>query len=203
MNVSEAGTLVRLPPPLRGRVGERGGSELRCSRFVQTSLQRILAALFLLASGSAYSEEGEVRWRVFDQEGEALLVITDTDEATDHFGLPMFSCKHKSGNVNVEGEAKENLRVAMASLIRTDQTPWIQVIPDANPETTTLNLYFSFIDGWRYKFDFSDDHKSFERFKRDGVLEFKLGETTVHEEFKVGLENVTKFLDLCKRPPRK
>ena len=30
---SEVSTLVRLPPPLRGRVGERGGSELPCPQF--------------------------------------------------------------------------------------------------------------------------------------------------------------------------
>jgi hypothetical protein len=56
------------------------------------------------------------------------------------------------------------------------------------------------MDGWRYKFDLSDGHKSFERFKREGVLEFKLGETIVHEEFKVGLESVAKFFNICKRP---
>jgi hypothetical protein len=88
----------------------------------------------------------------------------------------------------------------MANLIRADETPWIQVMPDTIPQTTTIDLFFSFIDGWRYKFILSDDHKSFERFKRDGMLEFKLGEATVHEEFKVGLASVTKFFDICRRP---
>ena len=159
-----------------------------------------LLALAALAFGSAHAQENEWRWRVFDREGEALLAMTDTDEATDNFGLPLFTCKDKSGNVNVEGEAKENLRVAMANLLRTNDIPWIQVVPDVAPDTTAIDLYFSFIDGWRYKFDLQEDHKSFERFKRDGVLEFKLGEAVVHEEFKVGVENVSKFLDLCKRP---
>ena len=154
------------------------------------------------AVGSARAKNDEWRWRVSDQEGQAVLAKSDTDEATDNLGLPMFTCNDKSGNVTVEGEAKEPLRIAMAGLIQVDEIPWIQVVPDATPETATIDLFYSFIDGWRYKFDIQEDHKSFERFKRDGVLEFKLGGTVVHEEFKVGLENVTKFLDLCKRPPR-
>jgi hypothetical protein len=153
-----------------------------------------------LLFGSAYAMEGEWRWRVFDPEGEAILAMTDTDEATDNFGLPLFTCKDKSGNLNVEGQAKENLRVAMANLIRADETPWIRVVPDVAPESATIDLYFSSIDGWRYKFNLQEDHKSLDRFKRDGVLEFKLGDAFVHEEFKVGLENVARFLELCRRP---
>jgi hypothetical protein len=156
----------------------------------------------VLASGSANAQGGEVRWRVFDLEGQALLAIADTNEGTDHFGLPLFSCKDKSGLVTVEGEAKQNLRFAMADLIRADGTPGIRVAPDTAPDTTTLDLFFSFLDGWRYKFNLAADHTSFERFKREGVLEFKLGEVAIHEEFKVGLENVGKFLDLCKPPSK-
>jgi hypothetical protein len=162
----------------------------------------ILAGFAVLAAGSADAKDDEWRWRVFDREGEALLGMTDTEEATDNFGLPIFTCKGKSGNVSIEGEAKESLRVAMANVIRVDEIPWIQVMPETTPQTTTLDLLYSFVDGWRYKFDIREEHKWFERFKRDGVLEFKLGEATVHEEFKVGLENVGKFLDLCKSPPR-
>jgi hypothetical protein len=170
-------------------------------RWMLTSARKLaLAALAALASGSAGAQKEESRWRVFDQEGEALLAIANTDEATDHFGLPIFTCKDKSGHVNVEGEAKENLRSAMANLIRADEIPSIQVLPDAAAETTTIDLFFSYMDGWRYKFDLESDHKSFERFKRDGVIDFKLGQVTIHEEFKVGLESVTKFLDLCERP---
>jgi hypothetical protein len=164
---------------------------------------RTLIALTAAVSGTARAQDSEIRWRVFDQGDTALLAIADTDEATDNFGLPVLSCKSKLGSVEIEGEAKENLRFAMADLIRADETPWIQVLPDTAPETTTIDVFFSFIDGWRYKFNITDDHKSFDRFKRDGVLDFKLGKAMVHEEFKVGLVNVTKFLDLCKRPARK
>jgi hypothetical protein len=107
------------------------------------------------------------------------------------------------GTVSIEGEAKENLRLAMADLIRNDQTPWIQVLPDVKPETTSIDLLFSFIDGWRYRFNLQENHKAFERFKNEGVIEFKLGDAAVHEEFKVGLDNVGKFLELCKPQSKK
>jgi hypothetical protein len=156
-----------------------------------------------LSTSPARAADDGVRWRVFDEVGEALLVIADTDKATDNFGLPILSCKDGMGTVNVEGEAKENLRRAMADLIRTDQAPWIQVLPDTKPESASIDLFFSFIDGWRYKFSLQENHKAFERFKSEGLLEFKLGEAAVHEEFKVGLESVDKFLELCKPKPSK
>ena len=158
-----------------------------------------VVAVALLAAGSANAKDDEWRWRVFDREGEALLAIGKTDGATDYFGLPIFSCKDKSGNVSVEGEAKESLRVAMADLIQIDEAPWIEVMPDSTPPATTIDLFYSMIDGWRYKFDLSADYKSFEQFMQNGVIEFKLGQVTVHEEFKVGLESITEFFNLCKR----
>ena len=169
-----------------------------------SSLRRcLLAGCVVLSSSSGRAAGDEVRWRVFDEAGESLLVIADTDEATDNFGLPALSCKDGMGAVSVEGEAKENLRLQMASLIRADQAPWIQVLPDTGPQTTSIDLFYSFIDGWRYKFMLQADHKAFERFQSEGVLEFKLGDAAIHEEFKVGLENVGKFLALCKPQPKK
>ena len=153
----------------------------------------------VLSSGPGHSADENVRWRVFDRDGEALLVISDTDEASDDFGLPALSCRKGTGTVNIEGEAKESLRIAMADAIRADKPPWIQVVPDTKPETTSIDLYFSFVDGWRYKFNLQQDHKAFERFGRDGVIEFKLGRAAVHEEFKTGVESALKFLELCKR----
>jgi len=107
--------------------------------------------------------------------------------------------------VSIEGEAKESLRIAMADAIRADKTPWIQVAPDAKPETASIDLFYSFVDGWRYKFNLQEDHKAqedrkaFERFGREGVIEFKLARAAVHEEFKPGIESASKFLELCKR----
>lgn len=156
-----------------------------------------LSACIGLSTGVTRANADEVRWRLFDQGRDALLAIAGTDEPGDAFGLPVLSCTQKTGYVSIEGEAKEGIRVAMAEMIRTDQAPWIKVAPDPNPESTTIDLSYSFIDGWRYKFGLQVSHKMFERFKRDGVIDFKFGNAAVHEEFKVGLDNVGKFLDLC------
>ena len=159
----------------------------------------VLAALAVVTMATAEATE-DVRWRAFDQGDSALLAISDGDEATDHFGLPLLSCKKGIGVVEVEGEAKEHLRVAMANLIRGDETPLVRVLPDAHSEANmnTINLLFTFVDGWRYKLDLTTDHGAFARLRREGVLDFAVGTASVHEEFKVGLENVGKFLDLCK-----
>jgi hypothetical protein len=168
--------------PLRGRV-----------------LSWLLGISLALATGASNAKEDEWRWRVLDQEDEALLVISDT-HGGDHFGLPLLSCKKNTGAVEVEGEARENLRFAMADLIRADGVPWIQAMPEAaSVGDTTLDLHVNMLDGWRYKFLLSADHRAFERFKRSGVIEFKLGAVVVHEEFKVGLESAGKFFDLCKK----
>jgi hypothetical protein len=85
----------------------------------------------------------DVRWRAFDQGDGALLAISDGDEATDHFGLPLLSCKKGIGVVEIQGEAKERLRIAMANLIRGDKTPLVWVLPDAKSEANmkTIELF--------------------------------------------------------------
>ena len=158
----------------------------------------VLAAFALLSIAAADAED--MKWRAFDQGEGALLAISDTDEATDHFGLPLFSCKKGLGFVEIEGEAKENLRIAVANLIRADGTPLVQVLPDVQSETNmnTIELFFTFIDGWRYRINLPTDHGALLRLRREGVLDFKVDPASVHEEFKIGLESVGKFLDLCK-----
>lgn len=156
-----------------------------------------LSACIGLSLGLPQARADEARWRLFDQGTDALLAIADTDEPGDAFGLPLLTCTQKTGYVSIEGEAKEGMRTVMAEMIRTDQAPWINVAPDTNAESTTIDLFYSFIDGWRYKFGVQVSHKMFDRFKRDGVIDFKFGKAEVHEEFKVGLDNVGKFLDLC------
>lgn len=156
-----------------------------------------LSACIGLCIASPQANAGEARWRLFDQGTNALLAIADTDKPGDAIGLPLLSCTRQTGYVSIEGEAKEGIRAVMAEMIKADQAPWINVVPDANPESTTIDLFYSFIDGWRYKFGVQASHKMFERFKRDGVIDFKFGKAQVHEEFKVGLDNVGKFLGLC------
>jgi hypothetical protein len=157
----------------------------------------VLAAFALLPIAVAEAAE-DPRWRAFDQGDGALLAISDGDEG--HFGLPLFTCKKGLGLVEIEGEAKERLRIAVADLIRADETPLVQVLPDAQSEANmnTIELFFTFIDGWRYRINLPRDHGAFLRLRQEGVLDFKVKAASVHEEFRIGLENVGRFLELCK-----
>jgi len=159
------------------------------------TISRALSICVVLASGLAGARADEKRWRMFGQETELLLAIADTDEP-GHV-LPQFSCTRAVGFIDVYGEAREDLRIAMAEFVRTGQPPLIHVQPDLYHIDPIFDLTFSH-EGWRYKYSLIGSDEAFERFKREGVLEFKLGKVLVHEEFKVGLDDVGKFVDLCK-----
>ncbi len=166
-------------------------------RIATATVSWALSVCIILASGLAGARADEKRWRLFDQGNDAFLVVAETDQL-DRPALPEFSCRKAIGFIDVYGEAKENLRMAMAERIRTGQAPWIQFVPDYSDKTTFVDLSFSH-EGWRYKYSLIADHEAFERLKREGVLEFKLGTVLVHEEFTAGLDNVSKFLDLCNK----
>jgi hypothetical protein len=164
-----------------------------------TKTRWILAALLLLASGWAHSAEGEVRWRVSDQEDMALLVIADSD-ATDNFGSPLFQCKKASGIATAEGDMSGDLRRTVAELMLQDREPAVNVMPD---DTSAGSVeVFTGMTGWRYRIRLSVTGTAFEQLKRTGAFQFKIDETFVRDEFKVGLESVAKFQELCGRPPK-
>jgi hypothetical protein len=58
------------------------------------------------------------------------------------------------------------------------------------------------MSGWEYGFELSAAGPPFEQFKRTGRLDFKVGETWLHEEFKIGLDAIAKFQAFCKRPSK-
>lgn len=162
----------------------------------------ILGSMFFLTCISAYANEGEDRWRFSENEGKAMLVIADTDEGTDAFGSPFFRCEKGSGRVEIEGSAKEALRRTIGNFITVDNYPDVQLLPIGSGYSDLLTISYSDMHGWRYRFAMSAVETPFEQFKRTGVLEFKLGETLVHEEFKVGLDAIAKFQASCKRPSK-
>ena len=92
----------------------------------------------------------------------------------------------------------------MADLIRSGGYPSITVLPGAGPhDSVVLDLLYSEMGGdWDYKFDLQANVPAVEEFRRTGRLEFKLGPTLVREEFKIGVGNIGRFVDLCKRPPK-
>jgi hypothetical protein len=174
------------------------GAEGESSGFVRF----LLGSCFALASISSVvaAEEGEVRWRVSDTADSALLVIADSD-ATDNLGSPLFECKKGSGAATAEGDASEDLRSTMAELILHDQEPGVHLTPD-EPNTQILDLAYNSFSGWRYRFELFVTGPAFEQLKRTGLFQFKVADAIIREEFKVGLENVAKFQDICKQPAK-
>jgi hypothetical protein len=151
---------------------------------------------------AAAANEGETRWRLFDNDGHILLAITDTDEPTDNIGSPQFRCRKASGQVEMEGDAKDALRRVVADLIRAGKPLNVSLAPSDSGNRAGMDVYYvEADDGWRYKLHLTSDAALFEQFKRTGTVEFRLNKTLVRETFKVGLENAGKFQDLCK-PPR-
>jgi hypothetical protein len=173
------------------------------TQLVRKSPACILGSMFFLTCVSAYANEGEERWRMFaTDDKEATFVIADTDFGTDAIGSPRFSCGFGSGKIDVRGVAREAHRNAIADLVRSDQYPRIELSPTGPDNVAFLELSYSDMSGWEYGFDLSAAGPPFDQFKRTGMLDFKIGEAWLHEEFKVGLDAVAKFQALCKRPSK-
>jgi hypothetical protein len=156
-----------------------------------------VAVSVALGSAGACCAEGDVQWRFSDQGDSALLVTADS-EATDNFGQLLFHCKKGSGNVTAEGDMSEGLRRTVAAMILQDEEPNIVMTPE---DSSALGgEFFTGMTGWRYRFQLSVTGPAFEQFERTGGFRFKLGDESVNSDFKVGLENVRKFQQFCKRP---
>ncbi|WP_434905957.1 hypothetical protein [Bradyrhizobium sp. HKCCYLS20291] len=164
------------------------------------------AAVYGLCAASAVawfpaSAADDRRWRVFEQDEGALLAPSRSDEATDDVGSPSFRCKAKSGTMAVTGDASQELRNAVADLLRSNAYPQVEMVPASRFGQTLLSVSYSEAGSvWEYSFDLDADAPAFEAFKRSGRLTFKIGKTTIREEFKIGLENVAKFQSICARP---
>ena len=190
-------TAVARSSPMRWGVGDGAGCEPQWRRLLRKPAQVVLIALVLGAPGAVRAQEGEVRWRVSDQDDSALLVKADSD-ATDNFGSPLFHCKKGSGIVVAEGDTSDDLRTTIAEMILHDKDPAIVMVPD---DSSAMGVEaFTGMTGWRYRFQLSATGPAFEQLERTGIFQFKLGDSPVRSEFKVGLENVRKFQELCRRP---
>jgi len=157
----------------------------------------VLAAAVVLGSADARSTEGDVQWRVSDQGDRAFLVTAD-GEATDNFGPLLFHCKKGSGNATAEGDMSEDLRTTIAATILHDKEPAIAMVPE---DSSAFGIeFFTGMTGWRYRFQLAVTGPAFEQFQRTGGFRFRVSDSAVSSDFKVGLENVRKFQELCRRP---
>jgi hypothetical protein len=162
------------------------------------------SACLLLApiSTAVAAGNAEERWRIFEGDNAASLLITTTEGSTDDYGSPYFECRRGSGMIQVGGDAKRDLLAAMADVIRADEYPRVHVFPVDSGDTSLLNLSYSEMRGWQYSFDLQAAGAAFDEFKRAGQLTYKIGTTVVTEEFKTGLESAVRFQDICKQPPK-
>jgi hypothetical protein len=158
-----------------------------------------------MACTPSYAQEGEERWRLFEQAsgGTVMLAIATTDEGTDALGSPLFRCKRASGVIEVEGVMSADLRAAMAAMIKSDLYPLIQLFPAAEQNTSLIGLFYSEKDeGWQFQFLVNAVGPTFDEFKRTGKLAFKVGTKVIRREFKPGIEKAARFQEICKEPPK-
>jgi hypothetical protein len=146
----------------------------------------------------------ETRWRLvkIGSDGDLMLVMTETDDATDAIGFPYFLCKSASGLVTVENNMQDNgVRRAIAGLILNDGYPTIELVP--GPQRSVINEVTSKDDGgWGYRFQIDADGAAFNAFGRSGYFEFKIGNAKVKAGVKAGLDEITKFQSACRRLPK-
>jgi hypothetical protein len=135
-------------------------------------------------------------------DGDLMLVMTETDDATDAIGFPYFLCKSASGLVTVENNMQDNgVRRAIAGLILNDGYPTIELVP--GPQRSVINEVTSKDDGgWGYRFQIDADGAAFNAFGRSGYFEFKIGNAKVKAGVKAGLDEITKFQSACRRLPK-
>jgi hypothetical protein len=168
---------------------------------VRNSLHWLLGMSLVLVSGSADAKEDQWRWRVFNNTDEVIFAFSDVNEATDNLSLPLFRCHKGRGRVQMEGEAPEPLRLAMAEFIRNNREPKVKSSLDDGADP--INIVFSADDRWEFRVTMAASGSTFEQFKRAGVLQFQVGKAVVRQELKIktGLEGAAQFQEICKRPP--
>ena len=174
----------------------------RKCRSVAKLLKAFVASQILLRCLPAAAEE--TKWRLVEpgDDGMAMLVVSDTDEANDAFGTLYFHCKPGSGLISVvETNMKDKvLRTAIANLIVNDSYPTVQLEP--GPERSVLEeITSSDAAGWGYRFRVGADDAAFNVLKTTGYFNFKIGSAAVHVGIKAGLSNVAKFQLACRRQP--
>jgi hypothetical protein len=92
----------------------------------------------------------------------------------------------------------EQEREAFADLIRKNGYPQAQLIPPERDGASLIDILYSDMTGWQYKFTLPADALAFSNFVRTGVFEFKIGEFLIRTEFTPGLENAPRFQRACR-----
>jgi hypothetical protein len=167
------------------------------SRVRRSPMYIARAACVIIGAAAAHAAEGDVQWRVSEAGDEALLASADS-EATDNFGPLLFHCRKGSGRATAEGDMNDDLRTTIATMILHDEEPAVTMDP---ADSSAIGVEaFTGMTGWHYRFSLDVTGPAFQGFGRTGRFRFKIADSQVSSDFKVGLENARKFQDLCKRP---
>jgi hypothetical protein len=149
---------------------------------------------------SALATEGELRWRIRESGDHLVLAVAETDGGTDDLGNLYFSCTRAVGRINVISHLGDDERVAVADVIRAGKYPTIELGGDTD-KSAVLAVQHSDMDGWQISFDVAATGRAFDRFAAQGLFEFKVGQANVRADFKVGLDQVAKFQNACRKAP--
>jgi hypothetical protein len=177
----------------RHQAAEQATPRLACSWLVGCAVASFLA----LAHASAALGEDGWRWRIGKiDDGRLLLSFTDFD-ASDFFSGLSYYCKPSSGTVEVHGSSDERQRKVFADLIRNDSYPTVML----EGEQSVWELSHSDDGGWGFQFEISADGAAFDKFKKTGRFQFKVGTLAVDNGTrKAGLEQVSEFRAACRNP---
>ena len=163
-----------------------------------------------MSTAATDAAEDNWYWNVTKYQGTATLYSgseNDSGEITDATYAP-FSCPVRSGKINVGGVMNDAVRLKMAEAIKNDKQvpPYVDFGPAAGGQTGSLvlDLSYSAMDGWLYRFQIEPDHLSLRAFRRTGRFVFHIGGARIQigEGQIKGLENIGKFIDECKQRKR-
>jgi hypothetical protein len=156
-----------------------------------------VASFFALSQATdALSEDGW-QWRTGKIDDGRLLLTFSESEASDDFSGLSYYCKPSSGTIEVHGNADERQRKVFADLIRNDSYPTVTL----EGEQSTWELSHSDDGGWGFRFEIAANGVAFDKFKKTGRFQFKVGSLAVDNGTRTaGLEKVSEFQAACRNP---
>ncbi len=157
----------------------------------------VMICLVLSYASVCIGEDGW-QWRINKLDDGRLLLAFSEFEAGDDMSGRSYYCKPASGSIEVHGSTDKKQREVFADLIRTNSYPTVQL----EREGSLLELSYSDVDGWEFRFEIAADGAAFDKFKKTGQFGFKIGTLVVNDRTaKAGLDKVSEFQAACRKLP--
>lgn len=151
----------------------------------------------------AMQQEGVYQWRYSSNEQTAYLHSADSD-STDNFGSFAFSCKLHSGVVEIEAHINEKKRDKFAQILLNNVYPKAALSAKSSDVSSVVldKILYGDLYGWQYILQIENEDINFARFERTGQLQITIGESYRDGiELRVGLKEVAKFRQNCRKTP--